>query len=98
MRGILAACLLADAGPATAESAEHPAGNGWVAAAMAEVLRSLPPGHPRFDMIDESYRRMMEALLRYQSDNGMWRQVVDCHRTNDPSAGPHHFLSGQSRV
>jgi rhamnogalacturonyl hydrolase YesR len=52
-------------------------GNGWVAAAMAEVLRSLPPGHPLFATIDESYDRMMETLLRFQSDNGMWRQVVD---------------------
>jgi rhamnogalacturonyl hydrolase YesR len=52
-------------------------GNGWVAAVMAEVLRSLPPGHPLFATIDESYDRMMETLLRFQSDNGMWRQVVD---------------------
>ncbi len=52
-------------------------GNGWVAAAMAEVLRSLPRDHPRFAEIDERYLRMMKALLAYQSDNGMWRQVVD---------------------
>jgi unsaturated rhamnogalacturonyl hydrolase len=52
-------------------------GNGWVAAAMIEVLRSLPADHPLRATILARYERMMRTLLRYQSDNGMWRQVVD---------------------
>ena len=60
---------------------EHPfcwgRGNGWVATSMAEVLRSLPKDHPQRPEIMKSYSAMMAALLKYQSDNGMWRQVVD---------------------
>jgi unsaturated rhamnogalacturonyl hydrolase len=52
-------------------------GNGWVAAAMAEVLKSLPADHPRRSELMAGYRKMMTALLKFQSDNGMWRQLVD---------------------
>jgi rhamnogalacturonyl hydrolase YesR len=52
-------------------------GNGWVAAAMIEVLRSLPADHPLRATILARFEHMMRTLLRYQSDNGMWRQVVD---------------------
>jgi unsaturated rhamnogalacturonyl hydrolase len=52
-------------------------GNGWVAASMAEVLKSLPAGHPKRSELMAGYRKMMAALLKFQSDNGMWRQLID---------------------
>jgi unsaturated rhamnogalacturonyl hydrolase len=52
-------------------------GNGWVAAGMAELLRSLPEDHPRRARILAAYRRMMASLLKYQSKDGMWRQLLD---------------------
>lgn len=52
-------------------------GNGWVAAALAEVLVSLPADHPDRAVLLDGYRRMMASLLGYQADNGMWRQIVD---------------------
>ena len=52
-------------------------GNGWVAAGMAELLRSLPPDHPRRARILEGYRKMMKALLEDQGSDGMWRQLID---------------------
>jgi len=52
-------------------------GNGWVAASMAEVLSCLPADHPLRSRIMSGYKTMMAALLKYQSDNGMWRQLVD---------------------
>ena len=52
-------------------------GNGWVAAGMTELLRSLPAKHAKREQILESYRKMMAALLQYQSDDGTWRQLID---------------------
>jgi len=52
-------------------------GNGWVAAGMTELLRSLPLNHPRRARILEAYRKMMNSLLQYQSEEGTWRQVID---------------------
>lgn len=52
-------------------------GNGWVAAGMAELLRSLPANHPQRARILEGYRKMMESLLKFQGKDGMWRQLMD---------------------
>ena len=52
-------------------------GDGWVAAGMAEMLRSLPADHPDRPRILAAYRNMMAALLRYQGKDGMWRELID---------------------
>jgi unsaturated rhamnogalacturonyl hydrolase len=52
-------------------------GNGWVAAGMAELLRSLPKNHPKHARILDGYRKMMASLLKCQGSDGMWRQLID---------------------
>ena len=64
-------------------------GNGWMAAGMTEVLRSLPPAHPDRARILEGYRKMMATLLTHQGGDGMWRQLVD-----DPASWPESSCSG----
>ena len=43
-------------------------GNGWMAAGMAELLRSLPQDSPQRPRIMEGYKLMMSSLLE-QSDS-----------------------------
>jgi rhamnogalacturonyl hydrolase YesR len=52
-------------------------GDGWVAAGMAEMLRTLPADHPQRPRILAGYRKMMASLLRYQRKDGMWGQLID---------------------
>jgi unsaturated rhamnogalacturonyl hydrolase len=52
-------------------------GDGWVAAGMAELLRSLPENHPLRGRIMDGYRKMMAALLKYQGKDGVWHQLID---------------------
>ena len=52
-------------------------GNGWVAAGMTELLRALPSTHPGRARIVAGYRKMMAALLKFQGDDGLWRQLID---------------------
>ena len=52
-------------------------GNGWMAAGSAELLRSLPPGHPKYKHIMAGYQKMMSALLAAQDSNGLWHQLID---------------------
>ncbi len=52
-------------------------GNGWVASSLAEVLKSLPADHRLRPEIMAGYQKMMTSLLKYQSENGMWRQLID---------------------
>jgi len=52
-------------------------GNGWVAAGMTELLRSLPKKHPQRARILSGYQKMMASLLKYQARDGLWRQLID---------------------
>ena len=52
-------------------------GDGWVAAGMAEMLRSLPADHPQRARILKGYKLMMASLLKYQAQDGMWRELID---------------------
>ena len=52
-------------------------GNGWVAVGLAEVLSDLPADDSRAASLRDGYRRMMDALLTYQGQDGLWRQIVD---------------------
>jgi rhamnogalacturonyl hydrolase YesR len=52
-------------------------GDGWYAAGMTELLRSLPKNHPRRARIMQGFKTMMASLLKYQAEDGLWRQLVD---------------------
>jgi len=52
-------------------------GNGWVAAGLAELLTELPESNPFYPSILEGYRKMMNTLIRFQAEDGMWRQLID---------------------
>ena len=52
-------------------------GNGWFAAGMAEMLRSLPENHPQRARILNGYRKMLASLLQYQGEDGTWRELLD---------------------
>jgi len=64
-------------------------GNGWVVAGMVELLRSMPKSHPRRARIMSAYQKMMSALLKYQGNDGMWRQLLD-----HPEAWPESSSTG----
>jgi rhamnogalacturonyl hydrolase YesR len=64
-------------------------GDGWMAAGMAELLRSLPKSNSNYDRIMKGYRLMMASLLKYQTKEGMWRQLID-----DPEAWPETSSTG----
>ena len=52
-------------------------GNGWFAAGMAEMMRELPETHQHYETIKTGYMNMMNGLLPYQLDSGLWAQVID---------------------
>ena len=52
-------------------------GNGWAAAAMAEVLPLLPENNKYYTPLMKAYRKMMGTLLSFQGKDGMWHQLLD---------------------
>jgi unsaturated rhamnogalacturonyl hydrolase len=64
-------------------------GNGWMAAGITELLRSLPEDHPQRAEITAGYQKMMATLLLSQGNDGMWRQIID-----DPQSWPETSCTG----
>lgn len=52
-------------------------GNGWAAAAFAEIIQVLPEDHIYYNDIKSAYTKMMKELITYQGDDGMWHQLLD---------------------
>ena len=52
-------------------------GNGWMAAGLADLLRTLPNDNPDRPRIMQGYLKMMESLKSFQTEKGMWNQLID---------------------
>ena len=52
-------------------------GDGWMAAGMALVLTYLPEDSAYRPKIMAGYKLMMEALAKYQREDGLWNQLVN---------------------
>jgi unsaturated rhamnogalacturonyl hydrolase len=66
-------------------------GNGWFAAGMAELLSELPKNHPKYDSIMKSFKLMLASLLKYQTPNGLWRQLIDVPESWEETSGTGMF-------
>jgi rhamnogalacturonyl hydrolase YesR len=66
-------------------------GNGWFAAGMAELLSDLPKNHPKYNSIMKSFQKMMDTLLKTQSANGLWRQLLDKEESWEETSGTGMF-------
>lgn len=66
-------------------------GNGWCAAGMTEILSELPKNHPQRARILAGYKAMMASLLKYQADDGRWRQLIDRPEAWPESSGTGMF-------
>ena len=52
-------------------------GNGWMAAGLPMLLSCLPEDNVYRPSLMEAYKKMMETLLIYQHESGLWGQVID---------------------
>lgn len=66
-------------------------GNGWVAAALAEVLLSLPPTHPQYGRLMAGYNKMMAGLKNCQAPSGLWHQLLDDPASFEETSGTAMF-------
>jgi rhamnogalacturonyl hydrolase YesR len=57
-------------------------GNGWAAAGMTRVVRSLPPSMEKEkEMITGFIKELLDACLKYQREDGLFHDILD-----DPSS------------
>lgn len=51
--------------------------NGWSMLAQADLLDRLPRNHRDRDTLIALFRRDIAGIVRYQSEDGMWHQLLD---------------------
>ncbi|HTU32210.1 MAG TPA: glycoside hydrolase family 88 protein [Candidatus Acidoferrum sp.] len=66
-------------------------GDGWMAAGMSEILRSMPKNHPLRPRILAAYRKLMEALVSRQGQDGVWHQLIDHPESFEETSGSGMF-------
>lgn len=52
-------------------------GLGWAASGLTKTLLMLPENHPDRLYIMNSYKQLMSGILKYQTDSGLWCQLID---------------------
>lgn len=52
-------------------------GNAFAALGLALTLSEVPTDHPAYARLLAEFRRHIDALSRWQDENGMWRNVID---------------------
>ncbi len=50
---------------------------GWVPVAILDELDFMPENHPQRKALEDAACRLIEAVYRYQSEEGRWYQVVN---------------------
>jgi rhamnogalacturonyl hydrolase YesR len=69
-------------------------GNGWGAAASAELLRIIPEDHEKYDTFIDHYKKHMQGLVDAQWESGMWPQLLlsDDNRNWEETSGTSMFV------
>lgn len=62
-------------------------GNAWAAYTMAAVLRKIDVKEPSFMEIHGSLRDQLSALIRLQSENGLWHTILTDSTTYEETSG-----------
>ena len=68
--------------------------NGWSIMAQVELLENLPENHPMRNRLLSIFRTEVEGLCRYQSENGLWHQLIDKPDSYLETSGSSMFVYG----
>jgi len=51
--------------------------NGWIFMAIADLIEVLPPDYPGREDVIKLFRKQAEGIARWQSESGLWHQLLD---------------------
>ena len=71
--------------------------NGWAIWAMSCVLQHLPATHPKRAAILKQFQTHAESLLKFQTDNGFWFNVLDRPDSRKEVSGTAIFVMAFAR-
>ncbi|WP_343667943.1 glycoside hydrolase family 88 protein [Chitinophaga sp.] len=71
--------------------------NGWAIWAMTEVLIALPRNHPKYNAILNLYCDFANSLIRYQTPEGFWHNVINRNDSPVEVSGTAIFTMAMAR-
>ncbi len=71
--------------------------NGWGIWATTEVLMNLDKNNKYYQPILEHYRKHVDSLIKYQTENGFWRNVLDRSDSPEEVSGTAIFTMAMAR-
>ena len=71
-------------------------GNGWGVLAAAELVEGLPGDHPRRPAVESAFTDLMQACLRYRTEEGLWCQEMTMPKSYVETSGSGLILFGLS--
>jgi rhamnogalacturonyl hydrolase YesR len=71
--------------------------NGWAIWAMSEVLMNLPKSNPKYTIILNQYKTLVASLVKYQTPDGFWLNVLDRPDSKPEVSGTAIFTMGIAR-
>ena len=74
-------------------------GNGWFLYGLRGFLDDLPAAHPARAELTAMLGQELEGLLRFQGDDGLWRNVIDAGENSRPcSSATSYFIEVYARA
>jgi unsaturated rhamnogalacturonyl hydrolase len=71
--------------------------NGWIFMAEADLLSVLPEDYPGRDDVLKIFTKQAEGLTRWQSENGLWCQLLDKNDSYHETSASAMFVFGFAR-
>ena len=51
--------------------------NGWINWTLSDALMIIPTEYPGYEIVLEIYKKVIVGITKYQSNSGLWHQVLD---------------------
>ena len=72
--------------------------NGWIIMSHCHLLELLPEDHPKREELRQNLERQILGLAKYQTAEGLWRQLIDKSDSYTESSASAMFVYGIAKA
>ena len=72
--------------------------NGWIIMSQCHLLEWLPKDHPKWKELQRNLERQILGLAKYQTAEGLWRQLIDKPDSYTESSASAMFVYGIAKA
>ena len=72
--------------------------NGWIIMSQCQLLELLPKDHPKWEALRQNLEHQILGLAKYQTAEGLWRQLIDKPDAYTESSASAMFVYGIAKA